>query len=144
MIGGIMPFGAYHLAHNGIDYPQPLYLQPATYMLAGVMLFSAITVSQWGKQAFSGDKLKAFGFVIFLEGMTSYAPAGLLWFSKICLTYLIVINAVATACNFAQADKNYKPVKKTARKVQIKAIDTVGKKSNNVPRIQRKRLTRVA
>lgn len=144
LIGGIMPFGAYHLAHTGLDYSRELYLQPSAYMLAGVLAYSAKTVYQWGLQAFSGDKIKAFGFVAFLEGMLSFAPPQLNWFSWICLAYLIIINAVATACSFAQADKDYKPAKKVVRKTPIKTVDTAEKKGDSVPRIQRKRIAQVA
>lgn len=144
LIGGIMPLGAYHLGHGGIDFSQDFYLQPTAYMLAGALAFSAKTVFQWGKQAFSGDWIKAAGFVGLLEGMMTFAPPQLNWFSLICLGYLVIINAVATACSFAHADKDYKPAKKVSRKPSAKTVDATPNKSNSVSRIARKRLTQVA
>lgn len=120
LIGGIMPVGAYLIGHHGLD-SRPYHEQPMAYALGMTLGFSAKTVFEWGKQAFRKDFTKAAGLVVMLEMVMSFAPPALRWFSLVCLAYLVIINAVATACNFALADKTYKVKPKVRAIPKVKA-----------------------
>lgn len=105
-LGGLVPSAAYSLAHFGLDSSLPLSSQPITVaMIGGALVFSAKTVYQWAETAFNGDWLKALGFVVLVEGVMTFAPPQLFWLSCIALAYLVAINAVATGCALARADK---------------------------------------
>lgn len=98
LAGALPPLSAYVLAH--LPTPVAWYLW---VIVAGALLFSAKTVFQWAALAFA-DKVKAFGFVVLLEGVMTLSPV--IWLSYLALAYLIAINAIATGCTLSRrADK---------------------------------------
>lgn len=98
LLGGIIPLASHVVAHGEIDKDGSLFTQLGTYFVLAALLYSAKTVYQWGKVAFR-DGTKAFGFVVLMEGIMVASRTG--WLSVAALVYLMVINAVATACTLA-------------------------------------------
>lgn len=98
LLGGFVPSASYIVAHHELDHSKPLYFQPALLLVLGGLLYSAKTVYEWGCNAFS-NKLKAFGFVVLLEGVMilSSTPA----IAITALLYLAMINGIATGCNLS-------------------------------------------
>jgi hypothetical protein len=101
LLGGFVPIATYVIAHTELQLQRPLYLQPAAAFVAGGLLFSAVTMYNWGKLAFM-QRAKALGFVVLLEGtmVTAQTP----WLALTALAYLATINGVATACNLARGE----------------------------------------
>lgn len=101
MLGGFVPIATYVISHTELRPGRPLYLQPAAAFVAGGLLFSAVTMFNWGKLAFA-HRGKALGFVVLLEGtmVTAHTP----WLALAALGYLATINGVATACNLARGE----------------------------------------
>ena len=95
ILGGVIPIATYLEAHSDLDPTQPLATQPAAFLVAGGLLFSAKTVFAWGKRAFR-DGAKAAGFVLLLEGVmiTSTVPV----LPLVLLALLVAINGIATGC----------------------------------------------
>lgn len=79
--------------------------------VAGGLWVSAKTVYRWGQAGFRDggqpDNGKALGTVILLEIWMTFASN--IWFSAVLLAFLVVINGLATACNFALNAKYDKP-----------------------------------
>jgi hypothetical protein len=98
ILGGVIPIATYLEAHCDLDAGRPLYTQPAAFLVAGGLLFSAKTVFAWGKRAFR-DGAKAAGFVLLLEGVmiTSDVPV----LPLVLLTILVAINGIATGCTLS-------------------------------------------
>lgn len=98
LLGGIVPMASYVLAHHEISLDRPIYAQLPSYLVLGGLAYSAKTVYDWGKRAFTSG-FKALGFVVLLEGVMVAASSG--WLSVMALCYLIAINGVATGCNLS-------------------------------------------
>jgi hypothetical protein len=98
ILGGVIPVATYVEAHLDLDTAQPLYAQPATFLVAGGLLFSAKTVFTWCERAFR-DGWKAAGFVVLLEGVmiTSAVPV----LPVVLLGILVAINGIATGCSLS-------------------------------------------
>jgi hypothetical protein len=104
LLGGGVPVGVYRMAHFELaTLPTwwDLRALKAIIVLGG-LLFSATTVWKWGRLAFRSP-VKATGFVLILEGVMTFSSDAVL--SLGALGYLVVINAVATACTIALADR---------------------------------------
>jgi hypothetical protein len=99
LLGGFVPIATYVIAHTEISKARALYLQPAAAFVAGGLLFSAVTMYNWGRLAFA-QRAKALGFVVLLEG--TMVTAQTRWLALAALCYLAAINGVATACNLAR------------------------------------------
>lgn len=95
---GIVPVAVFVTTHYCIDYGAPLYLQASTYFAAGGLIFSALTMYLWGLEAF-GLRLKAFGWVLLLEGVM--VTSTVRWLAYVTLALLVAVNGIASACNFA-------------------------------------------
>lgn len=98
LLGGIVPLASFVVAHYEVDVTRPLYSQLGVLLVLGGLVYSAKTVYDWGKRAFKSPA-KAMGFVILLEGVMIAADTS--WLGIVALSYLIVINGVATGCNLA-------------------------------------------
>lgn len=98
LLGGFVPLASYVVAHYEIASSEALYTQLSSYLVLGGLLYSAKTVYAWGKRAFASPA-KALGFVVLLEGvMTTSSTA---WLAIAALSYLVVINGVATGCTLS-------------------------------------------
>lgn len=112
VLGGVIPIATYLEAHCELDVSQPLYTQPAAFLVAGGLLFSAKTVFAWGQRAFR-DAWKAAGFVVLLEGVmiTSHVPV----LPLVLLAILVAINGIATGCTLSlerrvsRAERSFSP-----------------------------------
>lgn len=98
LLGGFVPIASFVVAHYELDRGTPLYLQLASYLVLGGLLYSAKTVYEWGSRAFM-NAWKAVGFVVLVEGVmvTSSVP----WLGYAALAYLVCINGIATGCTLA-------------------------------------------
>lgn len=101
LLGGIIPFTTYMVSHDselqGCTF-WTLWMHLSWYMVLGGLIFSAKTVFKWTKKAFN-DGWKGMGFVVLLEGvMTTFHCQ---WLCIIILSYLVLINGIATGCNLA-------------------------------------------
>ncbi len=98
VFGGIVPLATYNQAHVEIDRALPLQGQVAAYLALGGLIFSALTIFEWGRRTF-GNPVKACAFAVLLEGvmLTSHQT----WLAWLVLALLIFVNAVALACNVA-------------------------------------------
>lgn len=98
LLGGFVPLASYWIAHNevvGSGYWMPVMIS----LVFGGLLYSAKTVYQWARVAFDCP-WKAGGFVLLVEGVMIFSGTG--WLGTVALSYLIGINAVASACVLAK------------------------------------------
>lgn len=101
--GGFVPIAAYIIVHNELRRDGGWdFFQPISPVALACLAFSVTTVWHWGHQSFR-DKFKASCFVVALEGVMvcSRTPALCL----VALAYLVLINAIATACTLVAEDK---------------------------------------
>lgn len=89
VIGGFIPLAAYTLAHQ----PGLPFASLSTLLVIGGLLYSAPTVYEWAK-GFAGG-IKAFGFVLLLEGILVVSPVA--WLSVASLVILMGVNAAILA-----------------------------------------------
>jgi hypothetical protein len=100
LLGSFVPVATYVTTHDEIDFTLALYSQWAVLIALGGLLFSAVTMYRWGKQAFHSTP-KALGFVVLLEGVMVTAHTH--WLALAALGVLSAINGVSTACNLEKA-----------------------------------------
>jgi len=98
-LGSIVPLASYWLAHHEVFRSVELWTQLPAWLVAGGLLYSALTVFAWGRAAF-GSGAKALGFCVLLEGVLLSSQTT--WLAVIALGYLIAINAIATGCSLAR------------------------------------------
>jgi len=98
LLGGFVPLASFVVAHHEVDSARALYTQLSSYLVLGGLMYSFPTVYGWAKMAV-GSPLKACGFVILLEGIMVASSNHLL--SIAALTYLMVINGIATGCRLS-------------------------------------------
>lgn len=90
LIGGFVPMATYTLVHcECVKHP---YLW---VLVAGGLLYSAMSVFKWATDAFS-NRTKALGFCVLLEGILTFSHIAALGFAA--LGILVFINAVSAAC----------------------------------------------
>jgi hypothetical protein len=95
LLGSIVPVAIF-LVKEEVKPGVALYEQLASYLVAGGLCFSAITVYSWGRQAFR-ISLKAVGFCLLIEGCMVCSQNW--WLSFVALMYLVCINGIGTAVN---------------------------------------------
>jgi hypothetical protein len=103
LLGGGVPVATYVLSHKEVVESVSLYAQLPSYLVLGGLVFSALTVYQWGKLAFSSG-WKALGFAVLLEGVLTCSQTA--WLSVGALAYLVAINGIATGCTLSRGGKN--------------------------------------
>jgi hypothetical protein len=96
-LGGGVPIATYWLAHHELDRGFVIWA-----LVAGGLLFSAMTVIRWAECAF-GSMPKAIGFTVLLEGVLLYSRTP--WLALGALGYLVFINAVANGARVALRGK---------------------------------------
>lgn len=90
LLGGFIPVATYVVVH----YEVATY--PALWVLViGGLVYSAISVFKWARMAFNMSA-KAYGFVVLLEGVVTFATSHSLALGG--LVILIAINGIATTC----------------------------------------------
>lgn len=103
LLGGFIPVASYTVCHLECQADPRLWI----LVLAG-LTYSAFTVYQWAKVAFSHG-FKALGFVVLTEGIILFAHTR--WLSVSALVVLILINAIATATNLIADRRQNRKVK---------------------------------
>ena len=93
LLGGFVPLAVYVVAH-GESGPFEGH-ERAWTLVTGGLAYSAVTVFQWARLAFT-SAFKSVGFVVLLEGVMVTSTTH--WLALTALGYLILINGVATAC----------------------------------------------
>jgi hypothetical protein len=99
ILGGWIPITTYSIIHGQVQSLPWLWV-----LVAGGLVYSAITVFQWAKLAFR-HSLKALGFVVLLEGAMTFVPNA--WIGMPCLILLVVINGLATGTTLALDQLQY-------------------------------------
>lgn len=101
-LGGFVPIAAYTIVHHELRIGGRLELmQPIALVLLACLAFSVRTVWQWGVQSF-GERTKAACLVVAVEGVMVFSDTPAL--AVIALSYLVAINAIATACTLIAED----------------------------------------
>ncbi|HTA90913.1 MAG TPA: hypothetical protein VK745_15085 [Polyangiaceae bacterium] len=93
LLGGFVPLAVYVVARG--ESGAFAGHERAWALITGGLIYSARTVFQWGKLAFT-SAFKSLGFVVLLEGVMVTSTTH--WLALVALVYLIAINGVATAC----------------------------------------------
>jgi hypothetical protein len=103
LVGGIVPWFGRTLAHGEVPAAWSSGSHGLALAMIGVVLgcavFSAITVYKFGRATF-GDKRKALGFVLAIEGVMLVSSGAT---SNVALAVLIAINALANGSAIALA-----------------------------------------
>lgn len=99
MLGGFVPLASFIVAHYEVSTAEG-YFQMGTLLVLGGLVYSAKTVFDWGRLAFTSG-FKSLGFCVLMEGVmiTSHTA----WLSFLALGYLIGINGIATGVKLALA-----------------------------------------
>lgn len=95
LLGGFVPLAIYVVSHQegaGLNLTAP------TGLVLGGLLYSAQTVYQWAKLAFT-NALKSVGFCVLLEGVMVTSKTHWLGLAALCM--LIAINGVSTGCTIS-------------------------------------------
>jgi hypothetical protein len=103
-LGGFVPIAAYVISHlelRDADGRMDLW-KPIAPVLLACLFFSVSTVWQWGVQSFR-ERFKASCLVIAIEGVMVLSSTPIL--SVVALAYLVLINAIATACTLVAEDQ---------------------------------------
>lgn len=116
LLGGVVPLVTYVVAHYEL---RDGWIEPRAALVAGGLAYSAKTVWQWGRLAFKCP-WKATGFVLLLEGVM--VLSSIPWLARLALSYLMGINAVATACTIAHDDKPAAPEPEAAPIPTVTAV----------------------
>lgn len=97
LMGGFVPIACYWLAHYEHASLAPDG-QRALGLVTGGLMYSAVTVFQWARQAFV-SAFKSVGFCVLVEGVMITSQT--VWLGVAALCYLVVINGVATGVTLA-------------------------------------------
>lgn len=89
VLGGFVPLASYTLVHLEVKTRPQLWA-----LVAGGLVYSAISVYGWAAQAFE-NRIKAAGFVVLLEGTLTFCS--ITWLSLAGLAILMVLNGVTAA-----------------------------------------------
>lgn len=118
ILGAFVPVASYWLSHREIDPTRPLWSQLTTAIALGGLVYSGPTVFAWVK-SFVGHPVKAFGFVLLLEGVMICSQTAWLALTALCL--LVAINAGALSLKRSPvARKRSKRNRKVAKPVSVK------------------------
>lgn len=94
ILGGFVPVATFSVSH--LDKGLNEYI--LWTLVIGGLIYSALTVFGWAKMAF-GNGLKAFGFVVLIEGVMTLS--GIAWLAYAALALLVVINGIATGATLS-------------------------------------------
>ena len=107
LLGSFVPVASYVIGHYEAPRTPAAWnadpLSAAMWLLvAGGLLYSAITVFSWSKVAFK-NPAKAVGFCVLIEGVMTFSHTYALALTALGL--LIAINGIATGCTLALDQK---------------------------------------
>jgi hypothetical protein len=99
VLGGFVPIAIYVIAHQESgSVVQGWHISTGNGLVLGGLVYSAQTVYQWAKAAFT-QALKSVGFCVLLEGVMVTAHTH--WLTLTALALLVVINGTATGCTLS-------------------------------------------
>lgn len=104
LLGGFVPLAIFFVSHYEACSMAEFTLAksgPWALVLGG-MGYSAQTVFQWAKMAFSSGWKSAM-FCVLVEG--TMVSSHIAWLSIVALTYLVIINGVSTGCRLTVGAK---------------------------------------
>ena len=93
LLGGFVPLAVYVVAHGESGTFKGH--ERAWLLVAGGLVYSALTVFEWARLAFTSVP-KSVGFVVLVEGVMVTSTTH--WLALTALGYLIGINGIGTAC----------------------------------------------
>lgn len=102
VLGGFVPVASFVLAHQEIVPGKSMLFQVPCWLVVGGLTYSAKTVFDWARAAFS-LRLKALGFVVLLEGVMT--GANTTWLAYAALAILVAINSISAGCQLAVRTK---------------------------------------
>jgi hypothetical protein len=111
VLGAFVPLATYRLAHAEATIETVRGQVALALVLAG-LAYSATTVYGWARIAFRVLP-KAIGFVVLLEGTMTLASTW--WLALAALAILTTINALATACNLADDQRETRAAAKVTK-----------------------------
>lgn len=101
ILGGSVPVATYATAHMELALIEKMTFANSfapILMVLGGLLYSALTVYEWGTKAFE-HKGKALGYVVLIELTLTLSPIE--WLSHVALCLLICINGINTGTKLA-------------------------------------------
>lgn len=101
VFGGFVPVAIHHLVHKEVTVDH-WWTQPKTALIAAGLVYSAMTVVQWGQMAFK-SRVKAVGFAALVEGVMALSSSS--WLSSSALILLVTVNAVATGVTLSKGSR---------------------------------------
>lgn len=93
LLGGCAPVFSYTLAHVEVDWTGSWWTDVRSYFVFGLLIFSAKSVFQWAKVAFSKDGWKAFGITLGVEGVMICSHTQAITYTALAL--LVGVNCLA-------------------------------------------------
>jgi len=110
LIGSFVPVAVFALNHHVLGETHSLVAAiregGERWCLLGLILagavFSAKSVYGWGLSAFAGDRIKALGYCVLIEGVMVLSP--LEWLRVVAMVYLVAINVIATGSNLMEVE----------------------------------------
>ena len=93
ILGAFVPSATFELVHYEVAENPMLWL-----LVAGGLIYSAMTVFAWAKVAFK-HPAKSLGFCVLVEGVLTFSHSAYL--SGAALAILVSINAIAAGCALA-------------------------------------------
>ena len=91
-VGSLFPVLSFVLIHHEVSE------HPISWVfVVGALIMSFSSVYNWFTAAYS-SKVKGFGCALALEGVMTFCH--IFWLSIICLSVLVFVNAVSSACAF--------------------------------------------
>ena len=108
LIGSFVPVAVFSLTthvmgdhHNIVmAWGESLENKFLLVLIAAGAVFSAKSVYGWGLSAFAGDRWKAFGYCVLIEGVMVLSP--ITWLRFVAMAYLVLINMIATGANLME------------------------------------------
>jgi len=98
ILGGFVPVAIYVVSHNEAGAAFSLHPTSANGLVLGGLLYSAQTVYQWARAAFT-QAIKSVGFCVLLEGVMVTSQTKALTLAALFL--LVAINGIATGCKLS-------------------------------------------
>ncbi len=94
VLGSFVPIGSFVVCHHELPVANGWRYAALLALIGGGLIFSGKSVFQWTSAAF-GDRLKAAGFVVLVEGIMVLSQVPELSLSALAL--LVAVNGIASA-----------------------------------------------
>jgi len=96
LLGGFVPVAVFVLCHaDALASLGETQRYRLWSLVAGGLIYSAKTVFEWARLAFT-SAIKSVGFCVLLEGVMVTSTTA--WLAYTALAYLVCVNGIATGC----------------------------------------------